>query len=206
MTAGFQEGRQSCVTRLLDIRYYVVSARGATARLESGPALFMLVVFGLIALCLLPIWMTFDLASTWEFTTGARDASAPALYSLGDRATGILGVSVASALVGAIFTSFTLLPSLFELAFPTVQHPLLNMILLSSVTFDYITDWGKAWEVAGGWTTNPALHFIYAAAFCGFVSVVVQALLALCVTIIIYAAIAIVRGPVRDVQTIVMGQ
>jgi hypothetical protein len=200
------EPRQSCVTRLLDIRMYIISARGATARLDAGPALFMLIIFGIIALCLAPVWITFDLASTWEFTTGARDASAPALYSLGDRATGILGVSVAAALVGFIFTSFTLLPSLFELAFPSVQHPLLSMLLLASITFDYVTDFPKAWEVASAWTQNPALHFIYAAAFCMFVSVVVQALLALCITIIIYAAIAIVRGPVREVQTIVVGQ
>lgn len=200
------EPRQSCVTRLLDIRMYIISARHATARLDAGPALFMLVVFSIIALCLLPVWITFDLASTWEFTTGARDASEGAIYDMGSRASGILGVSVAAALVGFIFTSFTLLPSLFELAFPSVQHPLLSMILLASITFDFITDYPKAWDVAGAWTQNPALHFVYAAAFCLFVSVVVQALLALCITIILYAGIAIVRGPVREVQTIVVGQ
>lgn len=200
------EGRVSCFARLLDIRGYILAARAATARTSGGPALALLVIFGIIAVCLLPLWISFDLAATWDFTTGARNASEGVIYDLGDRAGSILGVSVGAALAGFIFTSFTLLPTLFELGFPSVNHPVLNLVLLASIIFDFITDYPKAWETADAWTDNPALHFLYAAAFCLFVSVVVQALLAICITVVIYAGLALVRGPVREVQTIVVGQ
>jgi len=205
MTAVYPaaEGRQSFFARLLDVRGYVLAARASTSRATGGAALAMMLVFGIIALVLLPIWISFDLASTWDFTTGARNASEGVVYDLAGQAGSILGVSVAAALAGFVLTSFTLLPTLFELAFPTVNHPLLNMNLVASIVFDYITDWGKAWDTAGAWTDNPALHFIYAAAFCLFVSVGVQALLVVCITVVIYAALALVRGPGRDVQRII---
>jgi hypothetical protein len=197
------EGRQSCFARMLDVRGYVIAARAATASAPPGAALAMMLVFGVIALCLLPIWISFDLASTWEFTTGARDASEAVVYDLAARAEGILGMSVAALLAGLILTSFTLLPTLFELAFPTVNHPLLNMVLVASILFDFVTDWGKAWDTAAAWTQNPALHFVYTAAFCLFVSVGVQALLVVCVTVVLYAILALVRGPARDVQRVI---
>jgi hypothetical protein len=151
----------------------------------------------------LPIWISFDLASTWDFTTGARNASEGVVYDLAAQAGNILGMSVAALLAGLILTSFTLLPTLFELAFPTVQHPLLNMVLVASIVFDYVTDWGKAWDTASSWAANPVLHFIYAAVFCLFVSVGVQALLVVCLTVVVYAALAIVRGPVQEVQRVI---
>lgn len=207
MTARYPtpaEGQpSSCFARMLDVRGYVLAARAATVHTSPGAALAMMGVFGIIALVLLPLWITFDLASTWEFTTGARQVSEAAVYDLANRAGGILGMSVASALAGFVLTSFTLLPSLFELAFPTVQHPLLNMVLVFSIVFDYVTDWGKAWDTASAWATTPALQFLYTAGFCLFVSVGVQALLAVCVTVIIYAALAIIRGPTRDVQRVI---
>jgi hypothetical protein len=196
--------QQSCFTRLLDVRSYVLAARAACARLDPAPALFMVVVFGLITLALTPIWVVFDLASTWEFTTGLRTAAAPVIYEMSGRAESVLDLPVGALLTGIIFTGFTLLPSLFELAFPTVRHPLLNLVLLASIVFDYVTDWGKAAALAATWTANRALEVVYAAAFCLFVSVGVQAILVCCITVIIFGVLALLRGGARSVRAVVI--
>jgi len=196
--------QQSCFTRLLDVRSYVLAARAACARLDPAPALFMVVVFGLITLALTPIWVVFDLASTWEFTTGLRTAAAPVIYEMSGRAESVLDLPVGALLTGIIFTGFPLLPSLFELAFPTVRHPLLNLVLLASIVFDYVTDWGKAAALAATWTANRALEVVYAAAFFLFVSVGVQAILVCCITVIIFGVLALLRGGARSVRAVVI--
>ena len=201
-----EEPRQSCAARLLDIRSYVLAARRSMIHAEPAAALFMIVAFGLIALVLMPIWVSFDLLSTWDFTTGLRLASEGVIYDSAAYADAIIGMSVGALLVGIIFTGFTLLPSLFELAFPTVSHPLLNIILWSSIVFDYITDWGKAASVAETWTDNPLLAFAYTAVFCAFVSVAVQALLVLCITVVLFGLIALVRGPARQARAVVIDE
>jgi len=199
---AFQQA--SCFTRLLDVRSYVLAARAACARLDPAPALFMIAVFGLIALALIPIWIVFDLASTWEFTTGLRNAAAPVIYDMSGRAETVLDLPVGALLTGVIFTGFTLLPSLFELAFPTVRHPLLNLVLLASIVFDYVTDWGKAAALAATWTDNQALKVGYAAVFCVFASVGVQAILVCCITVIIFSVLALLRGGARSVRAVVL--
>jgi hypothetical protein len=198
--------RQSCFARLLDVRSYVMAARGSMSQAEPASALFMVAVFGLIALVLTPIYISFDLMSTWDFTTGLRQVSEGVVFDMSARAEGFLSLSVGALLTGVIFTGFTLLPSLFELAFPTVNHPLLNLLLLASIVFDYVTDWGKAAELAGGWSDNPTIAFFYTMLVCAFVSIFVQALLVCCLTVVIFGIMAIARGGARQVQAVVLEQ
>ena len=199
-----EEPRQSCAARMLDIRTYVIAARQSMINAPPAAAIFMIAAFGLIALVLFPIWVSFDLLSTWDFTTGLRLASEGVIYQAGGYADAVLGMSVGALLTGVIFTGFTLLPSLFEVAFPTVNHPLLNLILISSIVFDYVTDWGKAASVAGQWSDNPIMSFLYTALFCAFVSVGVQAILVLCITVVLFGVIALLRGPARQARVAVI--
>lgn len=198
------EDRTSCFARLLDVRTYVMAARAACDRAEPAAALFMIAVFTLIALVLTPIWLTFDLASTWDFTTGLRAAAEPIVTEMGYQTEGFLNLSVGAMLAGVIFTGFTLLPSLFELAFPTVNHPLLNLILLASIVFDYVTDWGKSAELVATWADSAALRFVYTVVVCAFVSVFVQAVLVCCITVIIFGALAIARGGARQARAVIV--
>jgi hypothetical protein len=186
--------RPSCVAQLLDVRGFVLAARQATRQAEPAAALFMVAVFGLIALVLLPVYFTFDLSSTWTFTTGVRAAASPAVSSITSQAEGLLQLSIGAALTGVIFTGFTLLPSLFELAFPTVAHPLLSLILWLSITFDYVTDWEKTWNLVGTWTSNPVVRFIITAPLCAFFSVFVQALLVVSLTVVFFGLLSLLRG------------
>jgi hypothetical protein len=199
-----QQSSPSCAARLLDIRSYVLAARRSMLNAEPAAALFMALTFGLIALCLLPIWLTFDLGSTWTFTAGLRDAAAPAINDVAAQAAGWMQISIGAALAGVILTSFTLLPSLFELAFPSVQHPLLSLVLWASIIFDYVTDWGKTWDLVATWTDNPLLRFVGTMAMCAFFSVIVQALLVLCVTIVLFGGLALVRGGRRTAEAVVI--
>jgi hypothetical protein len=196
--------RQSCAARLLDIRSYVLAARRSMLNAEPAAALFMVFVFGLIALCLLPIYLTFDLGSTWTFTAGLRDAAAPAINDVANQAESWMQITIGAALAGVILTSFTLLPSLFELAFPSVQHPLLSLVLWASIIFDYVTDWGKTWALVATWTENPFLRFTGTMAMCAFFSVGVQAILVCCVTVVLFGLFAMVRGGRRTAEAAVI--
>jgi hypothetical protein len=200
------QARPSCVARLLDVRSYVIAARQSMRHAEPAAALFMIAVFGMISLVLTPIYLTFDLSSTWTFTTGLREATTPAISGITAQAEGILQMSIGALLTGTILTSFTLLPSLFELAFPTVNHPLLSLILWGSIVFDFITDWGKTWNLVGTWTANPALRFIISVPLCGFFSVLVQALLVICLTVVIFGVITLVSGGRRQAEAIIIQQ
>lgn len=200
------ENRPSCFARLLDVRTYVLAARRALLHAEPAAALFMIFTFGLIGLVLTPLYLTFDLGSTWTFTTGLRDAAAPAVSEMTGAAEGWLQMSIGAALAGVILTSFTLLPSLFELAFPSVQHPLLSLILLCSIVFDFITDWGKTWELVASWTDNPVIHFLGAVGMCAFFSVGLQALLVLCITVIIFGIVALISGGRRTAEAVILQQ
>ncbi|MBX0331173.1 hypothetical protein K2Z83_26340 [Oscillochloris sp. ZM17-4] len=200
------ENRPSCAARLLDVRTYVLAARRAMMNAEPAAALFMVFTFGLIALCLTPLFLTFDLGSTWAFTTGLRDAAAPAINDMAAQAAGVLQMSIGAALAGVILTSFTLLPSLFELAFPSVSHPLLSLMLWGSIIFDYVTDWGKTWDLVGTWTTNPAIHFVGTVFLCAFFSVGVQAVLVCCATVVIFGLVALVGGGRRRAEAVILQQ
>jgi hypothetical protein len=199
------EPRPSCLARLLDVRGYVLAARRAMLNAEPAAALAMAAGFGLIALCLLPLWISYDLASTWSFTTALRDGSAMVVEDAAARAGGFLGMSVAALLAGVVLTSYTLLPSLFELVFPAVAHPLLSLVLWASIIFDYTTDWGASWEVTAQWAgpDSPLVHWIYAVLFCLFVSIGVQALLVICITVVCFAVFALLTGGARQARVII---
>ena len=212
------ETGRSCFAKLLDVRTFVMAVRQAYAGVDAGTALVMVLVFGLIGLALTPLYISYDLSSTWEFTTGLREGSRPAIADTTetltgalDRAgvpsdTGLLGLTVGAALAGVVGLAFTLLPSFFELAFPTITHPLLMLVLYTSIIFDYVTDWSKSWGVAGAWTSSPVLQFLYTVVLNLFFSVGVQALLVICLTAVICGCITIMRGGVREVKTIVVQQ
>lgn len=195
---------RSCVAQLLDVRSYVLAARSAVRAGEPPALLFMVGVFGLIALCLAPLYVTFDLNSTWAFTTGLRTAAAPAITAMTNQAADGLQLPVGALLAGLIFTAFTLLPSLFELAFPTVAHPLLSLILWGAILFDYITDWAKTWALVGTWVTNPAARFLVTVPLCAFFSVFVQALLVVCLTVVGFGLLALARGGQRRGEAVVI--
>lgn len=195
--------RPSCFARMLDIRSYVLAARRSMAGAEPSSTVFMVAVFGLIALCLLPLWIAFDLTSTWAFTTGLRAASTEAVGTVTRQLDGFLGLSVGAVLAGVILTSFTLLPSLFELAFPAVTHPLLNLVLTVSIIFDFITDWGKTWNLTAQWCENPTVHFFAAMVLTGFFSVGVQAVLVCSLTVVIFGVLNLMRGGARQAQTVI---
>lgn len=200
------ETRPSCFARLLDVRTYVIAARRAMLSADPAGALFMILVFGLIALVLTPIYLTFDLGSTWAFTTGLRTAAEPAVSQVAAQVDSWLQLSIGAALAGVILTAFTLLPSLFELAFPSVQHPLLSLVLLCSIVFDYVTDWPKTWELVASWTDNRALQFLISVPMCAFLSVGVQAVLVCCVTVILFGLVRLVAGGRRQVEAVVINR
>jgi hypothetical protein len=202
------EPRQSCFARLLDVRGYVIAARAATYNAEPAALLAMMAGFGLIGALLFPFWLSYDLASTWEFTTSLRDGSADALNSMAYQLDGLLNITIGGAIAGFLLTGYTLLPSLFELAFPTVTHPLLMILLAASLLFDFITDWGKSWATVASWggADNPIAHVLYAVGFCLFVSIFIQALLVVCATVIWFGVLGLVRGGARQAQAVIIQQ
>jgi hypothetical protein len=186
--------RQSCLSRMLDIRGMIVAVRRSTQGMDNATALALIVVFTLIFLCLLPLYITFDLTSTWEFTTTIRAGAAPVIDGVTPRAQTLLGITLGDLLIGVVLTSFTLLPTLVELAFPSIDHPVVNMAVHWSLSFDYISDWPTSWATTGYWADNPVVRFIYTVLFNLFVSVGVQALLVICVTVILFCVLTIIRG------------
>lgn len=202
------EPRQSCFARLLDVRGYVLAARAATVNAPPAALLMMLAVFGFIFLLLLPFWVSYDLASTWDFTTSMRDGSAAVLNDMAYQVDSALNITIGAALAGVLLTGYTLLPSLFELAFPTVQHPLLMLLLAASLIFDYITDWGKSWETTAAWggAESGPMHAIYAIGFCLFVSIFVQAVLVVCVTVLWTSVLGLLRGGARQAEAVIVRQ
>lgn len=200
------EPQPSCFARMLDTRTYVVAARRAMLTADATTALYMIATFGLIALLLTPLYLSYDLGSTWAFTTALRDGAAPAVGDMTHQLDGVLSVSVGAALAGVILTAFTLLPSLFELAFPSIQHPLLNLVLIVSIVFDYITDWGKTWDLVGTWIENPAWRFIVTMVACAFFSVGVQAVLVCCLTVVGFGLFSLIRGGTRKAEAMVIDQ
>ena len=183
--------QQSCFAKLLDVRSYVVAMRSGFHGAPPGAA--VLLIIGLVVICMLvlPFWAALDLATTWEFSAQLRFVAAPFVNDAASKAGGVVGMSVAAALATFVLTSFTLLPTFFELVFPSFRHPLLDMTLQASLLFDFITDWPKAYELTAA-TANPLLHYSYAAITCIIVSVGLQAVLVMCVTGIAYGSLRLI--------------
>lgn len=195
---------QSCLAKLLDVRGIIFACRRGMQGVDNSTALAMILIFTLITLLLLPIWIAFDLNSTWSFTTTIREGAAPILDQATPQAQTLLGITLGSLLVGVILTGFTLLPTLFELAFPGINHPLVNMVLHASILFDYISDWPRSWETTAGWSANTPVRVLYTVFFNLFMSVGVQALIVICLTVIIFGVVTIIRGPLRPAKAVVV--
>ncbi|GEM_PF-1647456 len=186
--------RRSCISTMLDLRGIVLAARQACANMEPAVALTLLVGSLLIFLCCLPIYWTWDLSSTWDFMTGMRDQAEPAFDGMQRQFERHAGNAAASVIVAFLATCFTLLPTFLELVFPSINHPLSNSAVHASIVFDYITDWPRAWSTTDGWTDNPVSHFIVCVGWTFFVSIFIQAIMVLCVTMFVFCVIGLLRG------------
>jgi hypothetical protein len=164
----------------------------------------MIIVFAIIGLCLAPVWTSYDLASTWSWATVVKEGSAAHIGAIGDyvdtkapQGAMFLDMTMGQAITGLIVLGITLLPTLFELGFPSIRHPLLMLLLSGAILFDYITDFGSSWAATSGWagSDNSFIHFLWTAlVFNPFVSVGVQALLVVCVTVVVFGFVRLVRG------------
>lgn len=201
--AAAAPSRGSCFAQLLDIRFFIISARRMVAESDPIVVVVLMVIFGVIGLALSPIYITHDLHSTWSWATPLRDAAQPKIDDLAyaiDQGVGsggtLFDMSVGQLMGSLTLVGLTLLPSLFELGFPALRHPLLLIVLWASILFDYITDWSASWDATASWSgaDNWLMHFAWTVIFNAFVSIGVQAILVLCITVVIFGFIRLVMG------------
>jgi hypothetical protein len=209
------ENRQSCFAAMLDIRNIIGAVRAALARADASVVIMLIIVFGIIGLCTLPIWTSYDLASTWSWATNVQLSSADHIGTIGayvqEKAPAgalVLDMTIGQAVTSLIVLGITLLPTLFELGFPSIRHPLLMLLLSGAILFDYITDFGSSWEATKGWggAGNWFVHFLWTAlVFNPFVSVGAQAILVVCVTVVTFGFVRLARGaaPALGTATII---
>lgn len=202
-------GRGSCFAQMLDVRSFIVAARAMVRSSDAAVVVALIVIFAIIGLCLTPIYATHDLHSTWTWATPIRNSAQPAID---DMSYAVDGYAPAGAtimymtlgeLVGAlVLVGITLLPSLFEIGFPSLRHPLLMLVLTGSILFDYITDFEASWNATAGWAgaENWLVHFLWTAlVFNPFVSVGVQAILVICATVVIFGFIRLIAGAAEPI-------
>jgi hypothetical protein len=198
------QNRQSCFAAMLDIRNIIMAVRATMSSAETTVVIVMIIVFAIIGLCLAPLWTSYDLASTWSWATTVKDGSSAHIGAIGayvetkaPQGALLLDMTMGQIITGLIVLGITLLPTLFELGFPSIRHPLLMLLLSAAILFDYITDFGSSWAATSGWggADNWFIHFLWTALiFNPFVSVGVQALLVVCITVIIFGFIRLARG------------
>ncbi len=201
-TQDARESRGSCFAQLLDIRNFIIAARRMVWESDAWVVAVLIVIFAVIGLALSPIYIAHDLHSTWTWATPLRDAAQPKIDDLGYAVDGALGNSTimnmtVGQMMGALtLVALTLLPSLFELAFPSLRHPLLMIVLSACILFDYITDWEASWNATASWSgaENWLVHFLWTAGFNFFVSIGVQAILVMCITVVVFGLVRLVTG------------
>jgi hypothetical protein len=210
-----QTQRQSCFAAMLDIRNIMLAVRAALANADSTVVIVLMVVFTIIGLCTLPVWTSYDLASTWSWATNVKESSAEHIGAIGNyvdeqapQGAMFLDMTMGQTITGLMVLGITLLPTLFELGFPSVRHPLLMMLLSGAILFDYITDFSSSWAATSGWAgaDNWFVHFLWTAlVFNPFVSVGAQAILVVCITVVVFGFVRLVRGaaPVLGTATII---
>ena len=209
------ENRQSCFAAMLDIRNFIVAVRASLASADSSVVIMLIVVFTIIGLCTLPIWTSYDLGSTWAWATNVQASSAAHIGAAGafvdskaPAGTLVLDMTLGQADTGLIVLGITLLPTLFELGFPSIRHPMLMLLLSGAILFDYITDFSSSWAATAGWAgcDNWFVHFLWTAlVFNPFVSVGAQAVLVVCVTVMVFGFVRLARGaaPALGTATII---
>jgi hypothetical protein len=193
----------SCFARMLDLRFYILATRMSMLRVGADQAVTMIVIFAIIGLCCLPLWVGHDLHSTWTWATPVKESAAPTINAAAawldqqaPEGASVGGMTVGQLLGAITLLGITLLPTLFELGFPMIRHPLLILVLTAAILFDYVTDWEKSWGTTSTWSgaDNWFVHFLWTSGWNLFVSVLVQAILVLCITVVIYGFIRLVRG------------
>lgn len=198
------ETRQSCFAAMLDIRTIILAVRGSLASADATVVVVLIIIFALIGLVVAPIWTSYDLASTWSWATTIKETSTEHIGVIGTTVDSfappdvqLLDMTMGQTLTGLIVLGITLLPTLFELGFPSVRHPLLMALLSGALLFDYITDFPSSWAATAGWAgaNNGVVHFLWTAfVFNPFVSVGAQALLVVCLTVVVFGFVRLVRG------------
>lgn len=198
------QGNPSCFARLLDIRFFIVAARRMVAECDATVTVVLIIIFAIIGLCLTPIYLTYDLASTWAWATPIRDGAQPKIddmaYSFDQYAPAgamVFDMTLGQLVGALVLVGITLLPSLFEVGFPSMRHPLLLILLTAAILFDYVTDFESSWAATAGWSgaENWLVHFLWTAlVFNPFVSIGVQALLVVCSTVVIFGFVRLIGG------------
>jgi hypothetical protein len=196
----------SCAARLLDVRGYVLAARYAMRGAEPASAMFMIAVFGLIGICCVPIFIVFDLDSTWQFTTGLRDATGPTVAQMSGQIDNWTQLSIGAVLVGLVGIATTLLPSLFELGFPSIRHPLTTIVLWGCLIFDFVTDWRATWTLVAGWTTQPVIRFVLSIGLNAFFAIFCQAIICVCIAVVASGILNLLGGTQRRAEAIILPQ
>lgn len=208
-----QAERGSCLAQLLDIRGFIMAARRMMHETaDLAVVIVLMIIFAVIGLSLSPTYATHDLASTWSWASPMADASsskiddmAYALDPSGAR-TPILDMTLGDILKAVTLVGITMLPSLFELGFPSLRHPLLMILLWASILFDYITDFEASWNATAGWSgaENWFVHFFWANIFNLWVSIGVQAVIVLCITVVIFGFWRIFTGGAQRVEAVLI--
>jgi hypothetical protein len=194
--------RGSCFAQLLDIRNFIVAARRMVMETDAMVVVVLIIIFAIIGLALTPLYITHDLHSTWTWATPLRDAAQPKIDDLGYAVDGVVGNATIMNMtmgqfMGALtLVALTLLPSLFEIAFPSLRHPLLMIVLSACILFDYITDWEASALATASWSgsDNAIVHFAWTALFNFFVSIGIQAILVMCITVVIFGFVRLIGG------------
>lgn len=172
------------------------AARAGFGNLDTGSALFSFAIALVFTIATGAIWWQYDLLSTWHFTQGVNADVKPVADIITEKVSNLSDVSLGAFIGGAIVVCITLLPSIIELIAPRVLHPGVQLALNITILFDFITDYPTAsamvakYQVPGGWIGS----ILATAGVTLVLSLIVQVLFILGVTVLISSAIAILKG------------
>lgn len=172
------------------------AARRGFSGLDSGAALFSFAISLIFTLATGAIWWTYDVMSTYKFTQGISGDVQPVADTITRKIAEQGDVSLAAFVGGAIVVCITLLPSIVELIAPRVIHPGVQVLLNITIAFDFITDYPVAaaivsrYAVPGGWLGGVVVTSVVTL----ILSLFVQVLFILGVTVMIASAMSIVGG------------
>ncbi len=172
------------------------AARQGFGNLDSGAALFSFAISLVFSLATGAIWWVYDVQSTYKFTQGINGDIQPAVNAITNKIAEQGDVSLGAFVGGAIVVCITLLPSIIELIAPRVIHPGVQVLLNVTIAFDFVTDFPTASEIVsryavpGGWLGGIVITSIVTL----ILSLFVQVLFILGLTVMVSSGLAIVRG------------
>ncbi len=190
--------RPSGCAAILDPVSLNKAARAGFTGLDSGTSLLIFAVSLIFSLATGAIWWQYDLISTWKFSQGINADVKPAADMIAQKATELAAadISLGAFIGGAIVVAITLAPSIVELIAPRVMHPGAQLLLNGTILFDFVTDWPTAstivsrYDVPLGWLGRVLATALVTVAL----SLFVQVLFILALTVCLTCAINIVRG------------